>query len=303
MDRVLISLIPILLLATFLFGFRTLILLAVVCLTGLITEYAAMRLVNGSKAKVSESALVSCFLFTLTLPPATPYWVAALGIAFGLFFGKGVFGGFGKNIFNPALIGRCFIYISFPAYLTVRWTEPFSRFPGGLIRYDSGVDAITSATPMVAAQGGSPDYLSLLSGLTAGSLGETSAVLILAAAIYLLVTRSASWIIMLSTFGGFISLSTILYITGVIQTDPLAAVLSGGILFAVVFMATDPVSAPGQLISKIIYGALIGLLSVAIRNFSLFTEGVMFAVLIANAFVPLIDRQVKTLTARKKVTA
>ena len=114
MTRVLISLIPILLFSLYLFGLRTLVLLAVVTITGILCEYGIMRLINGEKAKVSEAVLVSCALFTLTLPPATPYWVAAVGIAFGIVFGKCVFGGFGRNIFNPALVGRCLIYVSFP---------------------------------------------------------------------------------------------------------------------------------------------------------------------------------------------
>jgi Na+-transporting NADH:ubiquinone oxidoreductase subunit B len=305
MHKVLISLIPIIIMAAYLFGLRILVLLGVVCLTGCLVEYGAMRLVNGKTAKVSEAALVSCFLFTLTLPPATPYWVAILGISFGLFFGKGVFGGFGRNVFNPALVGRCFIYISFPSYLTIRWTMPFDGFPGGLIRYDGGLDAIASATPMITQQAGTgtAGYLQLLMGNIAGSMGETSAILILLAAIYLIVTKTASWKIMLSCAGSFLLLNTVLYLAGIIQPDPLFSVLSGGFLFAAVFMATDPVSAPTQDMARIIYGILIGLIAVVIRQYSLFTEGIMFAILVANVFAPLIDRQVKQLAARKKVTA
>ena len=109
MRRMLIALTPLVLFSVFLFGWRMLVLLFVVCLAGILSEYAAMRLINGKAAKISEAVLVSCFLFTLTLPPSTPLWIAAIGIAFGIFFGKGVFGGFGRNIFNPALVGRCFV--------------------------------------------------------------------------------------------------------------------------------------------------------------------------------------------------
>ena len=305
MHKVLISLVPILILAVYLFGLRTLVLLGVVCLTGCLVEYGAMRLINGKTAKVSEAALVSCLLFTLTLPPATPYWVAVLGIAFGLFFGKGIFGGFGRNVFNPALVGRCFIYISFPSYMTVRWTTPFSGFPGGLARYDGGLDALASATPMIQMKDGLDPvpYLRLLLGSISGSMGETSALLILLAAVYLIATKTASWKIMLSCASSFLVLNTLLYMTGNIQPDPLFSLLSGGFLFAVVFMTTDPVSAPTQDRSRVIYGILIGLLAVVIRQYSLFTEGIMFAILIANAFVPLIDRQVNQIKARKKVAA
>ncbi len=304
MGRVIISLLPLLLFSVFLFGFRSLLLLVVVCVTGLITEYAAMRLVQGPAAKVTESVLVSCFLFTLTLPPSTPYWVAAVGIAFGLFFGKGVFGGFGRNVFNPALVGRCFVYISFPAHLTLRWTTPFTRWPGGLIRYDQGLDAITRATPLVSG-GPSADWsvLDHLIGFRSGSLGETSVILIALAAAYLLATRSASWIIMSTTLGGFLATSAVLSLSGASSANPLFSLMTGGILFAAVFMATDPVTAPAQLESKILYGLLIGLLTAVIRSFSLFAEGAMFAILIANTFVPLIDRQVRQVKARRKAVA
>jgi Na+-transporting NADH:ubiquinone oxidoreductase subunit B len=305
MTRVLISLLPLLLFSIYLFGLRVLVLLAVVTVTGLLCEYGVMRLINGSKTKVSEALLVTCLLFTLSLPPATPYWVAIIGIAFGVVFGKCVFGGFGKNIFNPALVGRCLIYVSFPAHMTISWSEPFSGFPGGLARFSGGADVMTMATPMLQMnkEGVTTDYLDLFLGTVAGSLGETSALLIVLAAIYLIVTKTASWKIIASTAVSFLALNLILYYSGVIQTDPLFSLLSGGFLFAAVFMATDPISSPKQDTSRIIYGVLIGLIAVVIRSFSLFTEGIMFAILIVNSFVPLIERNVKSFKNRKKVTA
>ena len=305
MTRVLISLVPILLFSVYLFGLRVLPLLAVVTVCGILSEYAVMRLIDHEKAKVSEAVLVSCMLFTLTLPPATPYWVAMIGIIFGIIFGKCVFGGFGRNVFNPALVGRCLIYVSFPAHMTVAWTRPFTVFPGGFIQYSPGPDAITSATPMVvlASEGTVTSHLTLFWGGIAGSLGETSALLIIAAAIYLIITKTASWKIIVSCFASFMLLGTVMYLTGQMTADPLFSVMSGGFLFAVVFMATDPISAPSQDRSKIIYGVLIGVLALVIRNYSLFTEGIMFAILIANAFVPLIDRHVKSWQSRKKVNA
>lgn len=287
MTRVLISLVPILLFSIYLFGLRIIPLLAVVTICGVFSEYAIMRLINQDKAKVSEAVLVSCMLYTLTLPPATPYWVAIIGIIFGVVFGKGIFGGFGRNIFNPALVGRCLIYVSFPAHLTVAWTRPFTGFPGGFIQYSPGPDAITTATPMIelASEGTITSHLSLLWGNIAGSLGETSALLIIAAAIYLIITKTASWKIIVSCLASFTIFSTVMYLTGLIPADPLFSVMSGGFLFAIVFMATDPVSAPSQDKSKIIYGVLIGALAMVIRTYSLFTEGIMFAILIANVFV------------------
>ena len=302
MTRVLISLLPVLLASVYLFGLRTLALLCVITITGIVSEYAIMRLIDGKKAKVSQALLVTCLLFTLTLPPSVPFWIAAVGIAFGVVFGKCVFGGFGRNIFNPALVGRCLIYVSFPAYMTVSWAQPFSSFPGGFIGWSGGVDAITSATPMILLnkEGIVTDNLHLFLGNISGSLGETSALLILAAAVYLIVTKTASWKIIVSCLASFAVFGSILYLTGIIKADPLFSILSGGFLFAAVFMATDPISAPKQETSKYIYGALIGIVAMVIRAFSIFTEGVMFAILIVNAFVPLIDRNIKVLNDRRK---
>ena len=302
MTRALIALLPVLVLSVYFFGLRTLVLLLIVTITGILSEYGIMRLIDGKKAKVSEALFVTSLLFTLTLPPSVPFWVAAVGIAFGVVFGKCVFGGFGKNIFNPALVGRALIYVSFPAYMTVAWTEPFSGLPGGFVQWSSGIDAVTSATPMILMNkaGVVTDYLKLFLGNVSGSLGETSALIIILAAVYLMITKTASWKIIVSCLASFTILSSILYWAGVIAADPLFSILSGGFLFATVFMATDPVSAPRQEISKFIYGALIGIVAIVIRAFALFTEGVMFAILIVNAFVPLIDRNIKILKDRKK---
>jgi len=303
MRRVLISLAPITLFSIFLFGWRMLVLVAVVTSIGLLAEYLAMRLINGKAAKISEAVLVTCVLYTLTLPPATPWWVAAIGIAFGVFFGKGVFGGFGRNIFNPALVARCFVYVSFPAYLTVGWIEPLTRLPGGFARYSA--DVVSAATPMIQIKTGEagPGLLNLFFGLISGSSGETSSLLILLAAVYLIVTKTASWKIMLSCAGTFAVLSTIFHYSGLYAANPLYSLLSGGFLFATVFMTTDPISAPTDGWAKIAYGALIALAAILIRTFSLFTEGIMFAILFANIFSPLLDRQLKAFTARKKVTS
>lgn len=303
MRKVLISLLPILLFSVYLFGWRVLTLLAVVQIAGLLSEYGIMRLINGRSARISEAVLVTGMLFTLTLPPAVPYWAAVVGIVFGVVFGKGVFGGFGRNIFNPALVGRCFIYVSFPAFMTMGWRAPFSGLPGGFAHWQQ--DVVASATPIVQMRSADAGvgYGSLFFGQIAGSLGETSALLILLAAFYLILTKTASWKLMVSTLVSAGVLSTVLYLTGSITADPLQSLLSGGLLFAAVFMVTDPISAPAQDRAKIIYGILVGLVAVVIRTFSLFAEGIMFAILIVNTFVPLIERQLKSWQNRKKVSA
>ncbi len=299
MRRVLYSLLPILAFSIYLFGWRVLLLSAVVTVFGVATEYVVIKKWYDGKFKVSEAVLVSCLLFALTLPPAVPFWVAVLGIIFGIFFGKGIFGGFGKNVFNPAILGRCFIYISFPASMTNLWTEPFAGFPGGLIRYAGGVDSVTTATPLGSIPVGT-QILDRVLGTIPGSAGETSALLIVAAAFYLVVTKTASWKIIVSTVVGFLALGLVVFGVGSMNLNPFTALISGGFLFGAVFMATDPISAPRSDTAKVLYGLLIGVLTIIVRAYGNFTEGIMFAILIANTFAPFLDRQVKEYEAGKK---
>ncbi|HHT90070.1 MAG: RnfABCDGE type electron transport complex subunit D [Bacillota bacterium] len=301
MRRVVISLLPILLFAVYSFGLRILVLLAVVTIAGVLTEYLILRFMKGNaKFKIPEAIFVTCILFTLILPSTVPFWVAVVGIAFGVLFGKGVFGGFGKNIFNPALVGRCFVFISFPSSMTVTWAAPFQGFPGGFVRYSTAVDSISAATPLVQAGG---DLLRLLLGQISGSSGEISALLIVLAAVYLVVTKTASWRIMVSCVLGFIGVSTVFYLAGATASTPLVALLTGGFLFSAVFMATDPISAPRDKLAQVIFGVLVGMLAITIRTFSVFREGAMFAILLGNAFGPLIQMKVKQWKQRRMVVS
>lgn len=299
MRKVLISLLPILLFAVYSFGLRILVVLAVVTAAGVLTEYLILRFMKrGAPFKIPEAIFVSCVLFTLILPSTVPLWVAALGIAFGIFFGKGVFGGFAKNIFNPALVGRCFVFISFPASMTVTWARPFQGFPGGFLRYTVGADAVSAATPLVQS---GIELSRLFLGRIPGSSGEISSLLILLAAAYLVYTKTASWRIMLSGTIAYLGLGTVLYMAGALPSTPLVSILSGGFLFAIVFMATDPITAPRDKTAQVFFGVLIGLLALTIRTFSVFREGAMFAVLLGNTFGPLIEMQVKQFAARRRM--
>lgn len=299
MTKVLISLIPLYMFSVWLYGLRVLSLLAVVTLVGLAAEYWVMRLIQGDKVKVSEAALVTCALYTLTLPPTIPYWIAIVGILVALILAKGAFGGFARNIFNPALVGRCFIYISFPVQMTASWAETYSGFPGGLTHY--GVSALSQATPMILQE--TKQILTplkdLFLGTVGGSIGESSALLILLAAAYLLYTKTASKVIMISVAASGLAFSGLFYTLGYSTATPLFSLLSGGFLFATVFMATDPISAPRDSLSQALYGIIIGFSAIFIRTFSLFTEGIMFAVLIGNSFGPLIERTVREMKAKK----
>lgn len=301
MRKVLISLIPLVVAAVYFFGWRSLALIGVSAAAALAAEWSFKR--KGNKP-VSEAVFVSAVLYALTLPARTPFWVAALGIAFGIVFAKEVFGGFGRNVFNPALVGRAFVYVNFPAFLTIQWTQPFSGFPGGFAGWlGTPVDTLSTATPMLAfrATGSAEALQSLFFGNVSGSLGETSALLILLAAAYLIVTKTASWEIMAATVLGFLASNAAFYALGFSKVpDPLTGLLSGGLLFGAVFMATDPISSPKTRQGKWLYGLLIGLVTVIIRGFALFAGGMMFAILIANTFVPILDEAVKGLLARPR---
>ena len=305
MRTVLWSLIPVALMAVYLFGWRPFLVGVIVTLAGIVSEYLVMRTIQKEKTKVSEAVLVSSVLFTLTLPPATPIWIAVVGIVFGIVFGKAVFGGFGRNIFNPALVGRCFIYIAFPSYMTAQWSLPFSGFPGGFASWlpRQAADMVSGATPMLALEttGALAPLDSLLLGTIPGSLGETSALLLLLCGAFLVYKKVASWQIMSSTLVSGLLLSAALYYTGVTAAPPLFALLSGGYVFGSVFMATDPISAPKIKSAQWVYGLIIGIVTVIIRSFSLFTEGMMFAILIANALTPLMELKFKQRQDRAKL--
>ena len=282
MRRVLIALIPVFAFAVYLYGLRLVILTAVVVPAAVITEYLFVRIrtPRGKKALVSEAAFVTAFLFLLSLDPGIPFWVALIGIVFAIAIGKMAYGGFGRNVFNPALSGRLFVYIAFPN-LTAAFLSA-GKF---------GVDAVSAATPLGLFRAGkNVDLISLITGIHPGSFGESSIILIFAAAVFLVITKTASYRIMVSTLAGALALTVALWAAGVSQAfPPLEAMLSGSIFFAAVFYATDPVSAPKGRLSQWIYGVVIGVAAVLIRQFSLFAEGTSFAVLLGNMFAPLFD--------------
>jgi Na+-transporting NADH:ubiquinone oxidoreductase subunit B len=299
MRKVLFATIPILIGATYFFGLRTLTLTAVVTLTAIITEYIFKR---RDGKPVTEAVIVSAVLFTLALPVATPYWVAIVGIIFGIVFAKEVFGGFGRNVFNPAIAGRTFIYVSFPEYLTASWNLPFESFPGGFTRYiNDSIDTVSGSTPL--AQGGFGEGLSLtdlIVGNVSGSLGETSVILIVLAAVYLLATKTADWKLMVSPLVGFMGLYTVFYFMGIDGVpDPLFGLTSGSMLFLSVFFVTEPITAPKTTEAKWIYGILIGCVAMIIRTYGIFIAGGMFALLIMNTFSPILDEAVKELKKPK----
>jgi len=288
MNRVLYALIPITLFSVYLFGWRILAVVMVANLAAYFTEWLFVR--NKKPGKISMAAFVTGTLVALTLPPTIPLWISALSAVVSISFGKMVFGGFGANIFNPAILGRTFVYISFPNQMTISWVKPYllGDFPGGFVRWQAEAGMRTGATILnnYRATGQAlHSFGEAFSGFIPGSIGESSALLIILAGIYLILTKTAKWQPMLATALSLIVFSVVFY-PGV---NPLYFLISGGAIFGVVFMVTDPVSCPKGKWGILIYGLLIGFLTVFIRRYSLFAEGFMFALLLTNAFMPLIE--------------
>lgn len=282
------ALFPSLFSAIYWYGLRVILVVFVSYVVGVCTEWVFAIV---KKDEIHEGIFVTCMIYPLTLPPNLPLWMVAVGIAFGVFFGKEVFGGTGRNIFNPALVGRLFITIAFPAYMASTWTDP-TLTQGNWFNMNL-VDATTSATPLVFIKAGEAlpyDWWDLLLGAVPGSMGETFRLGIILAGIWLIGTKVASWRIptaYLTTVLVLSSIGSVLF-PGYVAI-PAYQLLTGGLLYGAFFMATDPVSSPFTNTGKIIYGIGLGLLTVLIRSFSGYTEGVMFSIILMNAFGPLID--------------
>jgi Na(+)-translocating NADH:ubiquinone oxidoreductase B subunit len=294
MSTVIIALAPATLAALYFFGLRLLPMIAVSYAAGGAVEvlFAVVR-----KEEISEGFLVTGLLFPLILPPTLPLWMVALGVAFGVLVGKELFGGTGRNLFNPALVGRLFLFLAYPSSMAAGWVKPVMGGTGRLLQYvsASSADAISSATPLIAAKGGQHpwDLWQMFIGNVPGSAGETSALAILIGGVYLLFTRVANWRTVVSTLGSFALLGFILHQAQPAQFGPvLWQLLAGGLLFGAFFMATDPVSSPVTNPAKWAYGTLIGACALLIRGLTGYVEGVMFAILLGNIAAPIMDEVV-----------
>ena len=271
MRNVLIALIPCAVAAVGFFGFNALVVLAVSTLSAMAAEYlwqAATR----QKIRVGDlSAAVTGLILGLNLPATAPWWMAAVGSAFAVVIVKGLFGGLGDNFLNPALAARALLLASWPQYMT-RWYAPT-----GL----AAVDAVTAATPL--SNPGNYTVLQLLLGNIPGSLGEVCKIAILLGFAWLVYTRTITWripVVMVVSAALFSAL---------LGSDPLTAVLSGGLLFGAVFMATDYATCPMTAAGQIVYAALAGLLVAVIRKYSGYPEGVTYGILLMNIAAPVID--------------
>ncbi len=273
------------------FGLPAVYIILASTITAFLTEYVIKKL--RKKRFVNDgSAVVTGLLLALTLPPRMPVWMVVVGSFFAIAVAKEAFGGLGHNIFNPAIAGRAFLSVSFPAQIT-HWLEPVGFRP----------DAVTAATPL------SPDftypgtqiqlYRDLFFGNVSGSLGETSAFLLIIGGIFLLSLRVIEWRIPVFYIG------TVALLSYLLGQDPLFQILAGGLMLGAIYMATDYVTSPLTGNGKLIFGIGLGIITVLIRNFGALDEGVVFSILIMNAFNPLINRysKIKTLGLGKKKAA
>jgi len=328
MMRVVYSLMPILAAGIFFFGWRVLAVYAVCLAAGLFTEHL---MTYNRKTPISRACLVTCTLFALSLPPTMPYWMAIVGIVVAILFGKEVFGGFGRNFANPAIVGRAFIYVCFPVEMTGSFAAAYRNFPVGLARWlpkgvesiplwpsaakIAPIEAITAATPMLARRdfGFSASTLDIFFGriggafqdgsrvLAAGSIGEVCAPLIILAGIYLIYTKTANWRLALATLVGALAANIAFLLIPGSPVPPVHFTLfSGALLYGAVFMVTDPVSAPKRPLAMIIYGIIIGVFIVFLRWKAQFVGAVAFAILIGNIIGPLLDLGATELNKRKK---
>ncbi len=300
MKDVWIALLPATLSACWFFGLSAvLIILASIC-GSVLTEWMFTPVEKRMFAISDSSAGLTGLLLALTLPPGLPLWMAFLGGAVSIGLGKVIWGGLGTNIFNPALLGRAFLLGTFPITMT-SWGSPgsggdFFYIPGSNLAMPfmhAEIDTISAATPlglMKFEQQGTALW-DLFIGNTAGSIGETSGLLLLLGGLYLFVRRGINWRIPIAVFftAGLFSLVLFL-LNDSIYPSPLFTLFSGGLLLGTLFMATDPVTSPLTPKGCWIFGIGIGFLVVLIRNYGGLPEGVMYAILLMNAATPLLDR-------------
>ena len=302
MRGVLVALLPALLVSFFYFGIGAAIVCAVSVASCVFFEWAISRWVmRRSQNSIADfSAVLTGVLLAFNLPSNLPVWIVVAGAFVAIAVGKMTFGGLGCNLFNPALVGRCFLLVSFPAQMT-SWPVP-----GQLLKY---TDATTGATPLGlmkwAIKSNNPEVLKQLPselnmllgdsslGFGAGALGEVCALALLLGFAYMLWKRVITWHIPVSIMATVLLFAGILHVCNPAYENPLGVLLSGGLLLGAIFMATDYVTSPMTHKGQVIYGVAIGFLTVVIRNWGAYPEGMSFAILIMNAFTPLINFYVK----------
>ena len=290
MRDVVIALLPAVVVSVLFYGWAELLVLGVSVASCVMLEYLITKYMLKKTCTICDySAVVTGILLALNLPASTPWWVVFIGAVVAIGVAKMTFGGLGQNLFNPAIVGRVFLLISFPTYMT-DWTRT-KGFIGSAIHGFSG------ATPLgVAKEGGVAaieglDYMDMLFVNIGGSAGELSAIALIAGFIYLLARRVIRPYITLSILATVAIFSGIFWAINPAEfTDPVFNLLTGGILLGSIFMATDYVTSPMSNLGGIVFGIGIGLITMLIRYFGAYPEGMSFAILIMNSVVPLLNK-------------
>ena len=297
MYRVVYAMIPVLAWSVFVFGLDALRVTLIAVVSSLVFEYVFQKFLMKIKPTVTDgSALITGILLALNVPSNIPWWIIVIGALVAIGIGKLSFGGLGSNIFNPALVGRVFLLISFPVQMT-SWP----------VNNQGGIDGITSATPLGIIKegisngtpiseisGNLPSTMHMLFGNIGGSLGEISALLLIIGGLYMLLKKVITWHIPISIIGTVAFIAAIFWLVNPeVYINPTYHILTGGLMLGAIFMATDMVTSPMTPKGQIIFGVGIGLITISIRLFGAYPEGISFAILIMNAFTPLINNYVK----------
>lgn len=301
MYGVVYAMIPAMLVSVYFFGWGAARVLLISVLACLFFEYIIQKyLIKGATTINDGSAVITGILLAFNVPSNLPWWILVIGALVAIGMGKMSFGGLGKNIFNPALVGRVFLLISFPVQMT-SWPVPKPLFAPGL------TDAITGPTPLGILKEGVragksvqelapelPDYVTALLGNQGGCLGEVSALALILGAVYMLSRKIITWQIPTAYLGSVVVFSGIFWlIDPTSYADPLFHLVTGGMMLGIFYMATDYTTSPMSTRAQIIYGVGAGVLTMVIRLWGAYPEGVSFAILIMNAFVPLLDGALK----------
>nr|WP_321485651.1 RnfABCDGE type electron transport complex subunit D [uncultured Draconibacterium sp.] len=296
MLRVVYAMIPAMIWGIYMFGLDAVRVGLISVLSCLAIEFLIQKYIMNVKPSITDgSALITGVLLAFNVPASLPWWIIIIGAIAAMGVGKLSFGGLGSNVFNPALVGRVFLLISFPVQMT-SW--PAIR--------TSGIDAVSAATPLavikegikngipVSQLKGLPDLSDMAIGLNQGSLGEISAILLIIGGLYMLWKKVITWQTPVSI------ILTVLVVSGIfwmvnpeMYVNPVYHIFTGGLMLGAIFMATDMVTSPMTGKGQLIYGIGIGLITISIRMFGAYPEGISFAILIMNAFVPLINMYIK----------
>lgn len=291
MYGVLIALVPAFIASLYFFGWGALIVTLTSVAACVLCEAAIQKFLLKTKVQVCDgSAILTGVLLAFNLPSNLPIWIVIVGAIVAIGVGKMSFGGLGNNVFNPALVGRVFLLISFPVQMTT-WPRPMG-FSGSYLDAETGATALS-----LMKEGGAsniPETMDLIFGQMGGSLGEVSALALLLGFAFLLWRKIITWHIPVAIFATVAIFSGILYaVDPTAYMSPVQHLFTGGLMLGAIFMATDYVTSPMSKCGMIIYGIGIGILTIVIRCFGAYPEGVSFAILIMNAVTPLINTYVK----------